>query len=57
MSDVRSENSTNPTQRFESYRSKETAGQSEAARREATTILDAANDAIPRHAQNPLLVN
>ncbi len=53
MSDASSENSTSPTQRFESYRSKETAGQSEAARREATGILNAANDAIARHAQNP----
>ena len=53
MSDARSDNSTSPTQRFESYRSKETAGQSEAARSEATAILNAANDAIARHAQNP----
>ena len=53
MSDASTENSTSPTQRFESYRSKETAGQSEAARREAAGILNAANDAIVRRAQNP----
>jgi molybdopterin-dependent oxidoreductase alpha subunit len=53
MSDASSENSTSPTQRFESYRSKEPAGQSEAARREAAAILNATNDAIARHAQNP----
>src|SRR5579862_6080101 len=53
MSDASSNNSTSPTQRFDSYRSKETAGQSEAARRDATAILNAANDAIARHAQNP----
>ncbi len=53
MSDAHSDNSTSPTQRFESYRSKETTGQSEAARREATAILNEANDAIARLAQNP----
>jgi anaerobic selenocysteine-containing dehydrogenase len=53
MSDMRSENTTNPTQCFKSYRSKDTAGQTEAARREATAIRDAASDAIARRAQNP----
>jgi hypothetical protein len=38
---------------FESYRSKETAGQGEPARRKATAILNAANDAIAGRAQNP----
>jgi hypothetical protein len=36
MPDASSDNSTSPTQRFESYRSKETAGQGEAARRHLT---------------------
>ena len=53
MSDARSENIANPTECFESYRSKETAGQSDGARREATAIRDAATDAIARRAQNP----
>jgi molybdopterin-dependent oxidoreductase alpha subunit len=53
MSDARSENTANPTECFESYRSKETAGQSDGARREATAIRDAATDAIARRAQNP----
>src|SRR5271165_3580105 len=50
------ENSMSPMRRFESYRSKETAGQSEAARRQTTAILNEANDAIARHAQNPTVV-
>ena len=53
MSDASSDNSTNPTLCFESYRSKETTGQSEVARREAAAILNAANDAIAGRAQNP----
>jgi molybdopterin-dependent oxidoreductase alpha subunit len=38
---------------FESYRSKEVVGQSEAARREAAAILSAASDAVADRAQNP----
>jgi anaerobic selenocysteine-containing dehydrogenase len=53
MSDARSENTANPTESFESYRSKEAAEQSDGARREATAMRDAASDAIARRAQNP----
>src|SRR5580704_7918009 len=53
MSDASSEDPTSPTQCFESYRSKEVVGQSEAAKREAAAILKAASDAIARRAQNP----
>lgn len=53
MSDASSKDATSPTQCLESYRSKEAVGPSEAAQREATAILNGANDAIARRAQNP----
>jgi molybdopterin-dependent oxidoreductase alpha subunit len=53
MSDATSEDPTNPTLCFESYRSKEAVGPTEAGRSEATALLDAANDALSHRAQNP----